>query len=359
MKPLKLVAANDTFGALQATIDMLEGKHALFVTPPEVNGLMPEVHGLQDEVSDEVALIVERSGSTGRPKRIELSANALLASATASAEFLGGHGQWLLTLPINFIAGMNMLIRSVVADSQPVMMNTQLPFTAEGFARAASMLTGEKRYTSLVPAQLSRLAKAAEQDDYLLSLLKRFDAILVGGQRPDAGLVNRLRGMGIKLVESYGMTETAGGCIYDGQALRSVEWKLDAGQIFISGPTLANGLGPWFQTNDLGESVEGRLKVLGRADRVIISGGLKVALDLVEEAAREIAGVADVVAVAMDSGWGQSVAIAYVGSPEVSFDSLAILSPAAKPQKVLRLEALPTLSAGKADLIAVSELFRQ
>lgn len=359
MKPLKLVAANDTFGALQSTIDMLNGKQALFVTPPEVNGLMPEVHGLADQVSDSVALIIESSGSTGKPKRIELSASALLASATASAEFLGGHGQWLLTLPINFIAGMNMLIRSVVADTQPVMMNTQLPFTPEGFARAASMLTAEKRYTSLVPAQLARLSKAAKEDQYLLALLRRFDAILVGGQRPDTGLFQRLRDMGIKLVESYGMTETAGGCIYDGQPLKAVEWRLDNGQISISGPTLANGLGDWFQTNDLGESIDGRLVVLGRADRVIISGGLKVALDVVEDAAREIAGVNEVVAVAVDSEWGQSVAIAYVGSPEVGFDSLATVSEAAKPKKVLRLEELPTLKSGKVDLLAIAELFRQ
>ncbi len=358
MKPLKLVAANDTFGALQATIEMLENKHALFITPPEVNGLMPEVHNLADDVDDSVALIVESSGSTGTPKRIELSANALLASATSSAKALGGQGQWLLTLPINYIAGMNMLVRSVVADTQPVMMNTQLPFTAEGFSRAASMLSGEKRFTSLVPAQLARLAKAIETDSYLMGQLKRFDAILVGGQKPDRDVFARLKDQGVNLVESYGMTETAGGCIYDGYALEGVRWKMHDERISIAGPTLANGLGDWFETNDLGIDVSGRLEVIGRADRVIVSGGLKVALDIVEEAARALAGVVEAAAVAIDSEWGHSVGLVYAGSPEVSFDSLLEISRAAKPVKVIHLEKLPSLTSGKPDLIAIANLFR-
>ena len=148
MKPLRLIPANDTFRALSSCIEMLDGKIALFITEPELNGLMPEVHGLPDQVSDEVALIVESSGSTGTPKRIELSAQALKASAKASAERLGGEGQWLLALPTKFIAGINVLIRSVIADTQPVIMNTQLPFTADAFFRAASLMTEPKRFTS-------------------------------------------------------------------------------------------------------------------------------------------------------------------------------------------------------------------
>ena len=106
-KPLKLVAANDPFSALIAVADALAGKVALFVTPPELNGLMPEVHGLPDSVDDSVAFIVETSGSTGTPKRVELSVAAALASAHASAKRLGGSGRWLLGLPINYVAGLN------------------------------------------------------------------------------------------------------------------------------------------------------------------------------------------------------------------------------------------------------------
>jgi len=125
--PLKIVAANDTVGALLALADALAGRQAVFVTGPEVNGKMPETHGLPNEVDDNLALIVESSGSTGAPKRIRLSRQALLASAQAADSVLGGPGQWLLALPINYIAGSNVLIRSLVAEQQPVLMNTQLP----------------------------------------------------------------------------------------------------------------------------------------------------------------------------------------------------------------------------------------
>ena len=363
-KPLKLVAANDTVSALLALGEALAGNTAIFVTSPELNGLMPEVHGLPDEVADDVALIVESSGSTGTPKRIELSAAALLASANAAHERLGGQGQWLLALPINFVAGANVLIRSLVAETQPVIMNAALPFSAEGFARAASLMTGQRRYTSVVPTQLKRLADAIDFDDFLLAQLRRFDAILVGGQAADPGLLERLRAKGVRLVTTYGMTETCGGCVYDGVPLEGVAVEL-AGQnrIRISGPTLANGLSDGFLTNDLGQfDAEGRLQVLGRMDRVIASGGIKISLDRVEALAAQVRGVTGVAASALiDPTWGERVGIAYVGSPEVA-DTIAealadTIGPAGKPVRVIRVDRLPMLQNGKPDLVSIAKLF--
>lgn len=365
-KPLKLVAANDTVSALIALGEALAGKQAVFVTAPELNGLMPEVHGLPDEVAQDVALIVESSGSTGTPKRIALSADALVASARAAHDRLGGQGQWLLALPINFVAGANVLIRSLVAETQPVMMNAALPFSAEGFARAASLMTGERRYTSLVPTQLKRLADAAAFDDFLLAQLRRFDAILVGGQAADPELVARLRAQGIKLVITYGMTETCGGCVYDGVPLAGVRVDLAGrNRIRISGATLANELGAEFLTNDLGEfDADGNLLVLGRMDRVIASGGLKISLDRVESLAAQVRGVSEVAATAVsDAEWGERVGIAYVGSPEVAdiiAEALAdTLGPAGKPVRVIRVDRIPLLQNGKPDLIAIGSIFKE
>jgi O-succinylbenzoic acid--CoA ligase len=132
--PLKLIAANDPFAALLALADVLDGKQALFVTPPEVNGLMPEVHSLPPEVEDNYAAIVESSGSTGVPKRIGLTVQNLLSSARATQARLGGPGQWLLALPINYIAGLQVLVRSHLADTQPILMNSSVPFSAEGLS---------------------------------------------------------------------------------------------------------------------------------------------------------------------------------------------------------------------------------
>lgn len=367
-KPLKLVAANDTFGALLALADALANKQAVFITAPEVNGLMPEVHGLPDEVGDDVALIVESSGSTGTPKRSHLSLNALTASATASQLRLGGPGQWLLALPINFVAGANVLVRSLIAETQPVMMNTSLPFTAEGFSRAASMLTATRRYTSLVPTQLERLAAVVDSDDLLRAQLKRFDAILVGGQAPNPLTFERLRNLGIKLIETYGMTETCGGCVYDGIPLDGVKVDLvGESRIKLGGSTLANEFVAegGFITNDLGEfDAQHRLRVLGRIDRVIASGGVKIALDRVEQLASGVPGVVEVAASPIvDAEWGQRVGIAYQGSPEVA-DNIAealadTLGPAGKPVRVIRVDKLPRLANGKSDLLAIKRIFEE
>jgi o-succinylbenzoate---CoA ligase len=354
MKPLRLVPANDTFRALGLMADVLDNKTAGFITSPEVNGLMPEVHGLSDQVEDSVGLIVESSGSTGVPKRIELSSAALLASAEASAKRIGS-GQWLLALPVNFIGGANVLIRSVVADTQPVIMNTRLPFTAEAFVRGAALMT-ETRYTSLVPAQLAKLAQAAETDAFVFSELRKFETILLGGQRPDWAVVESLRSKGVNIVISYGMTETAGGCVYDGVPLDGVQLSFADSRIAIAGPVLANNLQSPYLTQDLGELVDGKLEVLGRADRVIVSGGLKVSLDRVEEAALQLPGVEEVIAQAITTSWGQSVGILYVGSPEVEFSALSDITIAARPAKVIRVNALPRLSSGKPDLQAAAGL---
>lgn len=354
---LKIVPANDVFGALQLMVDIHEGTTAGFISGPEVNGIRPNTSHLPLEVDDQTALMVESSGSTGVPKRIELSRQALMASAKASSERLGGHGQWLLALPVNFIAGANVLFRSVVADTQPILMNTQLPFTVEAFVRGASLMEGERRYTSLVPAQLSRLAAAAEDDAFVFSMLRKFDTILVGGQLPNLGDVLALRSRGVNVVVSYGMTETCGGCVYDGEPLNGVQVEIIDGRIQVSGAVLANNLGDSYLTNDLGEMVNGKLEVLGRADRVIISGGLKLSLDHFEARALELPGVEAVIAVALDTHLGQSVGVLYTGIPGADFDSLAqSISLAAKPKRVLHVDQLPTLLSGKPDLVRAREI---
>ena len=359
-KPLKLIAANDTFGALLAVTDALAGKHTLFITAPETSGLMPETHGLPASVDDSVAFVVETSGSTGTPKRIELSAAAALAGAQASAARLGGSGQWLLALPINYVAGLNVLIRSAVAETQPVMMNTAVSFTAEAFVRSASLMSGSKKLTALVPTQLSRLAVAAEQDESVLRALTSFDAILVGGQASSAQLIDSLREQGVNVVETYGSAETFGGVVYDGSALDGVRVEIVGdSRIQISTAELGNVL-----MSDLGEIVDGKLRVLGRADRVLISGGIKISLDRVEAISRDIAGVVEIAAAAIeDAEWGERVGILYLGSPEVA-DEIAIrladdLGPAAKPLRIIRADRVPKLSSGKHDLLAIKQLFEK
>jgi O-succinylbenzoic acid--CoA ligase len=237
-------------------------------------------------------------------------------------------------------------------------------------------MTGEKRFTSLVTAQLARLAVAADEDVFVLEQLQSFDAILVGGQAVNSSLLRSLRSLGVKLVTTYGLSETAGGCVYDGEPLSGVTYRIRDELIEISSPTLANQYVQggesssffvedgkrWFRTSDLGSLVDGKLKVLGRADRVLISGGIKTSLDEIEAATKTLAGVVQSAAVALqDAEWGERAAVIYIGSPEVADDLagvvLANLGPAANPVRVIRVDEIPKLPNGKTDYLSIVEFF--
>jgi len=230
------------------------------------------------------------------------------------------------------------------------------------------LLKSAKRFTSLVPTQLARLAAAAKHDDFVLAQLCRFDAILVGGQAADYQMIGELEALGVNIVTTYGMTETCGGCVYNGLPIGDTELRIIDDRIFIKNSMLANvelDADGYFQTSDAGVTdTDGRLAILGRIDRVINSGGIKVSLDRVEQLAKLINGVEDLAATAIhDMEWGQRVGIAYIGSPEVADDiakSLANdLGPAGKPVRLLRVDKLPKLSNQKNDLIAISKLFEE
>jgi O-succinylbenzoic acid--CoA ligase len=361
LKPLRLVAANDPVTAMLALGEVFDGTKALFITPPEVNGLMPEVHGLPDEVDERVGLIIESSGSTGVPKRVELSAKALKAAATMSAKRLGGQGQWLLALPINFVAGAMVLVRSLLADTQPVLMNTALPFTAEAFSRSASLMTGERRFVSLVPAQLDVLFEESKTDEGLLEQLKRFDTILIGGQKPNRTTINALRKKGVNIVTTYGMAETSGGVVYNGVPLDGVEISIDEDEhIYIQSPTLASNVDHPLKTSDLGQFTDGKLYVKGRADRVIISGAHKLSLESVEEWTLGRPGVLAAAAVSVSHPkFGESFVCFAELSPEAELDSAKAhfaLGVVAKSGTWRVIEKLPRLTSGKPDLLELTEM---
>lgn len=297
-------------------------------------------------------LIVKSSGSTGVPKEIELDGATLNRNAIASAVRLGGHGQWLLALPINYIAGAMVLVRSLIADTQPVIMNTAVPFTAEGFVRSAALMRSERRYTSLVPAQLARLFDASKTDDSVLPALKRFDAILIGGQAPNPKIVDALREAQVNLVITYGSAETGGGVVYDGVPLDGIELNINPeGCIVIDD----------FTTHDLGEIVDGKLVIKGRADRVINSGGHKLSLEAVEQWTLAQPRVRDAAAVMVThEEFGESFVCFFESEsePDVSKAPLA-LGIVAKSGTWKSIEKLPTLNNGKPDLQFLTVLANQ
>jgi len=340
----------------------------------------PGQPALPAEVPQRVALVVETSGSTGVPKRVALSADALLASAAASESALGGPGQWLLALPAHYIAGVNVLVRSITSGTQPIILGDG-HFDAKAFAEASDAMDAPLRFASLVPTQLLRLLDAAEQDLPVLDRLRRFDRLLIGGQATPAGLVARALELGLNLSRSYGSSETSGGCVYDGVPLPGVELRIADGEVQIGGATLAEGyLGDealteqnflddrgqrWYRTGDAGtlDAAGTTLAVTGRLDSVIISGGTNVSLAAVERVAGSLPGFADAVAVRAPSPeWGE-VAVVFTSSTDAAarLEELRAavrneLGVAARPAAVLAVESIPLLSSGKPDRVVLAAL---
>lgn len=334
----------------------------------------------------EVALVVATSGSTGQPKGVELSAEALLASATATQARLGGPGRWLLALPAEHIAGVQVLVRSLLAGHEPAVLDLRPGFTARAFAAlAADMPADHRRYTALVPTQLGRLLDAAERADRAgLAELRGFDAVLVGGAACPPALLSRARAAGVRVFTTYGLSETSGGCVYDGQPLDGVRVRLaDRGRVELAGPVLALGYrlgtaaqsrsataaafhGGWFSTEDAGSiGPDGRLRVSGRLDDLIVTGGRKVAPALVEQALAAVPGVGEVCVVGLpDDEWGQLVAAAVVARDPASPPDPAALRGAARalagsaagPRLIRLVPALPLRGPGKVDRAEVRRL---
>lgn len=316
-------------------------------------------------------LVVSTSGSSGAPKQVRLPRAAVLASAAASAARLGGAGPWLLALPSSYVAGLNVVVRSLVAGHRPVVLGDRAPADV-------SMPGG---FVSVVPTQLHRwLGSPADRE-----ALATYDAVLVGGGPVDATLRSRAADAGVRLVATYGMAETCGGCVYDGLPLDGVGLALATdGRVRLAGPVLFDGylddptatrealVDGWFVTSDAGRLDEdGRLHVLGRVDDMVVSGGVNVPAAAVAARLREHPRVVAAEVVGLpDAVWGNRVvavlSLVEPASPvepaetltlDEARDWVAERHPRAwAPRDVLVVPALPMLGNGKVDRLAVREL---
>ncbi|WIK64521.1 AMP-binding protein [Gleimia hominis] len=282
-------------------------------------------------VPEDVDVIVETSGSaTGSPHLVGLSYSALVASARATHEVLGGPGRWITALPAYHIAGLQTLVRSCVAGTSPAIADMSNGFSADNLVRACRSAlpssgnnpTG-RTYLSLVPKQLR---DALDTGGELVDLLGQLDAILVGGSAFDPQLRERATEAGLTVVATYGMTETGGGCVYDGRPLPGTRVRIEDGCVELAGNTLFSdyidapgsaqisleGTTRWLRTGDRGRLHDGELTVLGRADDVIISGGVNVDPTQVEHAIAATCPEVDQVCVVglPDPIWGHVVAAA-------------------------------------------------
>jgi O-succinylbenzoic acid--CoA ligase len=328
-----------------------------------------------EEIDDDIALVVTTSGTTGAPKGALLTADALTASASATHQRLGGPGRWLLAVPPYHIAGLQVLVRSVLAGSAPVELDVSDGFDISHLSSAVSNLGSGRRYTSLVAAQLAK----ALTDRYATAALAELDAILLGGGPAPRPVLDAAAAAGLTVVRTYGMSETAGGCVYDGVPLDGVELRIGAdGRIVLGGVTLARGyrnrVEPdpfaepgWFRTDDLGALDDsGVLSVLGRVDDAISTGGLTVLPGPVEAALGTHPAVSDCAVFGLaDDRLGQRVAAAVVigiGSAVPTLDELRnhvarTLDITAAPRELHVIEELPRRGIGKVDRTALARRF--
>jgi O-succinylbenzoic acid--CoA ligase len=342
-RPRTVAAVTDRLRLADGTADVLDSLRRS-LTGCGVTAPLPADHAerertvamLRPEISvaeADAAAVVATSGSTGRPRGVVLSRSALIASAEATHRRLGGPGTWVLALPAHYVAGLMVLVRSLVADRPVLEVDGRL----DGL-RGLELTGNGPHYLSVVPTQLTR----ALADPDRAAALRRFDAVLLGGSAADASLLDRAATAGIAVVTTYGMSETCGGCVYDGIPLDGVDVAADAsGRLSIGGPTVFAGYrldpvatadalsGGRLLTRDRGEvGRDGRVTVLGRLDDVVVSGGLNVDLAAVERAVRAWAGDEAAVVGVPDPEWGTAV-VAVVAERQ----NQALTAPALKDER--------------------------
>lgn len=348
----------DVYQALSAGIPF-EATATGVIARPDITD---PVRGHPDAVA-----VVRTSGSTGTPKQTLLTADALAASAQATAQYIGGQGQWLLAVGTQYVAGLAVVSRSVQAGTVPVSISPS--FTPAEFVAGTARLTHDFTAVSMVPTQILRLL----DDDAAIEALQSFSAILIGGAAIPEPVTEAAATHGLKLYRTYGMSETCGGCVYDGHPLPGVSVDTvehnGVQRLRIHGPMVAAGyfddpaltaahfVDGAYLTDDFGAVTDGVVQVHGRLDDVINTGGVKVSAAQVQQVLQRLVPAAFVTGVA-DSQWGQRVSAVVTGT--VAEDVLAEavrreLGAPAVPKTWFRVARLPMLENGKPDRVTLTE----
>lgn len=366
------VSGDDPRDVLRAVRAALNG------SGPAVGLGMPE----PAEAPAGTAVVAATSGSTGIPKRVVLSRSALISSAMATSARIG-EGAWLLALPAGYVAGLQVLVRALVLGREPALLGGR--FSAPAFTAAAALMAssrgGERipAYTSLVPAQLDTLLDAGGE---AVEALRSFATVLIGGQRLAPALRDRALDAGVAVVRTYGATETCGGCVYDGVPLGGVRARVRDGELQLTGAVIADGYlddpvltdavfrvdadgTRWYRTGDAGEVVDGVVSVAGRLDNVIVSGGVNVSLDRVEQVVRTVPGLSAAVVIGVsDPRWGEASVVvtdAADADDPARLEAVraavgAAIGAPARPARVVRVDVVPLLASGKPDREALRRM---
>lgn len=360
-----------------------------------VTALRPREASLDTRIDPTPAVLVTTSGSSGRPRGIALSHDGLVASARATARRLelAPDDVWGLALSPAHAGGIATVARTMVTGSSlrlwPSARDTGRLYDPPELI--ADILEGRTTHVSLVPAMVAGLL-----DGGLAKPAAAFRCALVGGAHMPRSLLERAGALGVPVALTWGMTETTGqvatataqevaasGSRTVGRPLPGIEVRVEAdGRLAVRGPTLAAGqvdapgaplaplavdAGGWLRTGDLGHlDDEGRVVVAGRADEMIITGGVNVSPREVEDVLLQAAGVAEAVVWGVeDARWGQVVCAAAVPAPghtpPLSVEALhrhcrAHLTRSRCPTHIVLVPRIPRTPTGKPALTRLHDL---
>ena len=327
---------------------------------------------------DGVAVVLTTSGSTGSPRGVLLSATALNASAQGAAELVGipvAESAWLVAIPVTSAGGFAVVVRSWLAGFEPETLPSvggAVPFRTADFVAStrhlAQRASGRALLTSLVPTQLARILDDVEGR----SALNEYSAILVGGARFDSTIRERAQAAGVNVLSTYGLTETCGGCVYDGKAFPGVDVRIASdGEVLVQGEVVGLGyrLDPaltaqrfidgWLHTGDIGSIDEGTLSIVGRRDDIVTVKGVNVATGAVERVICAIPGVDACAVIATPHPIdGHRLSAFIVAQQDLARTITATvaeqLGPVAAPSSISTIASLPVLPNGKTDRAALA-----
>ncbi len=325
------------------------------------------------------SILVPTGGTSGSLRLAVHRWETFVRAADGLKDRLGGGPiSSFCVLPMWHVSGWMQAVRAVVTGGQWIPSSWR-QLRESGFQREA--LPAAETTLSLVPTQLEQVLKAGREG---LSFLQDFRGIFLGGGPWRSKASQALcRETELPILLSYGMTETAAmvtlqsaedflsGHLTAGRPLPHAEVRIEdgegdgTGRIAIRSTALFSGYagrsfgleGGWFLTSDRGRLVSGRLDVLGRIDRVILSGGENIDLEVVESALRRISGVVEALAFGVpDPLWGERLEAAVVLNPGTPAHSRAIaeglerhLPPEFRPKGIRVVKEIPLNAAGKRD----------
>lgn len=316
-KDLVVVCGGDAVGQIATALGAWRTGRSVYLLDPRQPAALREALVADVTAPSGVeGTLIQTSGSSGAPKVAVHTLAAHVEAARSAIGFfgLGDEDRWLLSLPLHHVGGLNIVMRGLISGAEIAVPSARMALP-EALARL------QPTHVSLVATQLRRLLQHGEADG-----LRRCRAVLLGGGPIPASLRARALEAGVRLVVSYGTTETTGMVAASddpaivgarnaaGPALVGRRVALgDDGEILVAGDGLFDGYledghvvwpvgeDGFYATGDVGRLAgDGVLYVDGRKDRMIVSGGENIHPEEIEGALSAVPGVMLAVVVGVD-----------------------------------------------------------